>query len=405
VATPRKEFTTYPKKFKELLLMLKEDGSFQQYNDDDNDEATSKTVKGTWDYLDGQLILATDRSTPSTFRDTILVGKVVAKSQNSLPDNPLTKKEELVNATQAAGSNTDTHLSVPQGSVKVGKFMYPKHHPSFFEQPIFRPVPTGSFELRQVLGSLNAREREEEDELVEKFRRTDFYEKRFFLTSHPIEHKPKGHLRWSIKYNKFVEDAPRKKKETPQDKIPIRVMELLFHTNNTFSTVAGLGEETILRGKWDIIGNTRNQLWMQVWRFGFGRSVSGSVYSEGKGLSDDDDKTYWGEISYIEKEDEQSTNDRGVSDANEETSMENASPLADTKDDEAKRLQVKGSVMYGWGLEPQPVARFIMKESLEKEVDDDEEEEEEDTREEDLERTFQKDSMDDNDIDWDNAFQ
>lgn len=128
--------------------------------------------------------------------------------------------------------------------------------------------------------------------------------------------------------------------------------------------------------------------------------------SEGKGLSDDDDKTYWGEISYIEKEDEQSTNDRGVSDANEETSMENASPLADTKDDEAKRLQVKGSVMYGWGLEPQPVARFIMKESLEKEVDDDEEEEEEeDTREEDLERTFQKDSMDDNDIDWDNAFQ
>lgn len=77
-------------------------------------------------------------------------------------------------------------------------------HSSFFEQPIFRPVPTGSFELRQVLGSLNAREREEEDELVEKFRRTDFYEKRFFLTSHPIEHKPKGHLRWSIKYNKFV---------------------------------------------------------------------------------------------------------------------------------------------------------------------------------------------------------
>jgi hypothetical protein len=75
-----------------------------------------------------------------------------------------------------------------------------------------------------------------------------------------------------------TEDAPRKKKETPQDRIPIRVMELLFHTNNTFSTVAGLGEETILRGKWDIIGNTRNQLWMQVWRFGFGRSVSGSVY-------------------------------------------------------------------------------------------------------------------------------
>lgn len=128
VATARKEFTTYPKKHQELLLMLKEDGSFQQYSNDneDNNAKKTKTVNGTWDYLDGQLILATDRPKAATIRDTILVGKVVATSSDSLLDNPIHK--ELVNATTTSAT-TDTHLSVPQGSVKVGKFMYPKHHP------------------------------------------------------------------------------------------------------------------------------------------------------------------------------------------------------------------------------------------------------------------------------------
>ena len=58
----------------------------------------------------------------------------------------------------------------------------------------------------------------------------------------------------------------------------LRVMEVHLFANNTFSTVAGLGSSTVLRGKWDIIGTARNYLWMQVWRFGFGRSVSGSTF-------------------------------------------------------------------------------------------------------------------------------
>ena len=283
---PMKEFTVYPKKCKEFLLMLKEDGSFQQYDDKDK-----KAMSGKWDFLDGNLILAADSQkrdlTPQ--RDTILVGKVVATSEQSLGD-------DFKNTT-----TMDVHLSVPQGSVKVGKFFYPKHHPSFFEQPIFRPIPTGSFQLQQVLGKLKMNYMEEEA-AVEKFRRDDFDNKRFFLTSHPLEHKPKKRLRWSIKYNKFVgtfercvsyctvfdshsysmllEDAPRKKSQPNEDvtMTSIRVMEVEFFSNHTFATVAGLGEGTVLRGKWDIIGNKRDQLWMQVWRFGFGRSVSGSVY-------------------------------------------------------------------------------------------------------------------------------
>lgn len=79
------------------------------------------------------------------------------------------------------------------------------------------------------------------------------------------------------------EDAPSQKakkraEEEENRPVNIRVMEVMFFANNTFATVGGLGEATVLRGKYHIIGNDRDQLWMQVWRFGFGRSVSGSVF-------------------------------------------------------------------------------------------------------------------------------
>jgi hypothetical protein len=195
---PMKEFTVYPKKNKEMLFMLKEDGSFQQY---DEQAQQQQAIRGTWDYVDGNLILAADRTSSAlSQRDTILVGKVVATCGQSVVHGTTTRD----NTT--AHSMDSIHLSVPQGSVKVGKFFYPQHHPSFFEQPIFRPTPTGSFQLRQVLGQLNTKQlEEEEEEFIEKFRRDDFYDKKFFLTSHKIGHYvPKGRLRWSIKYNKFV---------------------------------------------------------------------------------------------------------------------------------------------------------------------------------------------------------
>jgi hypothetical protein len=239
-----KEFTVYPKNqiqnepasssVKEeedetMLLMLKEDGSFQQYANDDKAEGEVKIpekltyhdaddavlkrhfgrIQGKWDYLDGKLILAADRPVKEA-EDTLLVGRVVAISEKSLAENPSTVKEEKdsteTSDTSATKSSAfDTHLSVPQGQVNVGKFFYPKFHPSFFEQPMFEPTPKGNFELKQVLGSLNAQTIEEEEQLVEKFQAKHFYGKCFLLTSHPIGgHRPKGRNRWSIKYNKFV---------------------------------------------------------------------------------------------------------------------------------------------------------------------------------------------------------
>ncbi len=80
-----------------------------------------------------------------------------------------------------------------------------------------------------------------------------------------------------------TDDKPITKEEKLREEreknapVNIRTFEVELLANNTFCTKAGLGN-TILRGKWWIIGNEKDQLWMQVWRFGFGRSVSGSTY-------------------------------------------------------------------------------------------------------------------------------
>jgi len=384
-----KEFTVYPKKTsakkeEQFMLKLSEDGSFQQTSDDasSSNKKNRYFLKGTWDFLDGKLILAADRPESDSSSaeekkksggpDTILVGDVVATAEQKLKDNPA-----LAQSSSASSSSYDVYLSVPNGLVEVGKFTYPRHHPSFFDQPIFKPMPTGSFQLRQVLGNLNTKQ--EEKPPVSKFHKHDFVDKKFFLTSHPIQpKKPKGRKRWSIKYNKFVHDAPApspadEKKQQPPQKINIRVMEVQFFANNTFSTVAGLGSATVLRGKWNIIGEEKDHLWMQVYRFGFGRSVSGSVYSEGLGLTHNDEKAYWGKISKVQQaneEEKDTTNDQNTPVDSEAQQQE--------LDEDIIQIEVKGSVLDGWGLEPLPVARFTMVEKTEEDEYDDEDEDEED---------------------------
>lgn len=379
--SPMKEFTTYPKreepKEPELLLMLKDDGSFQRYNSEDTDVSDQwshfqkrpqvyQMINGTWDLVDGKLILAADRPKNGADQDTILEGRVVVTSQTSLQDNPVVNETSAKDTAGSTATATriavDTHLSVPKGSVKVGKFFYPKNHPSFFDQPIFQPVRRGAFMLKQVLGAGNAAPPEQD--VLEKYHRADFYNKTFLLTSHPIKQRlPKGNKRWSIKYNKYIEEpvSPEARKAAEEEAkraVPIRVMQVQFFPNNTFATVAGTGE-SILRGKFDVIGQDKDQLWMQVWRFGFGRSVSGSVYSEGKHLTQDDAKSYWGTIT--------------------PELNENGEP-----EEDSGRLEVKGSVLFGSGLEPLPVARFIMREVKEEETldallsaDDDDDDEDE----------------------------
>ena len=362
---PIKEFTVYPKKakrpttnedqHKDILLMLKEDGSFQQYssssnpeirrpesvkfvhtqNKDDADEDAAADAaarildrysefgkfNGNWNFVGGKLILAADRTERNKNKntknqsqqqeidddsddgydnedvvgvaaDTILEGEVVATSEAGLVDNPVLREDQKQNDdlqhTNEDDIVLDTHLSVPKGQVKIGKFFYPKHHPSFFDLPIYNPqLVTGSaFELHQVLGALNTQQGEKDS--AQEYHESDFYNKTFVLTSQPLpQHKPKQGRgqHWSIKYNKFVGTLtytynttysttlgttdysfaidlictacfpsfrvtdnlpPKTSSNNDEDKLlldqpvyNIRVVEMKFFPNNTFATIGG----------------------------------------------------------------------------------------------------------------------------------------------------------------------
>jgi len=439
---PMKEFTTYPKKIlpvedieasntpgqkTEIFIKLKDDHTFEQcaslsFSDGDAMEDESLAVedklamevsrrekssfawKGTWDFVDGKLILAADRPEKKPFsqigngydgmeeeRDTILVGRVSVQQHESLRDNPIMEEREMKSdsllskiarqedscsneasdgssQTMRPGKSIDVHLSVPKGTIKTGKFMYPKDHPSFFEQPIVRPQRMGSFELRQILGEFNTKLAEEDEEVVELFRKRDLVGKRFYLSTFPIpKHKKKGRDFWSSKEQKWVhfETPDEKKLRESQPGKNMQVMAVELFANNTFSTIYGLGDSTTLRGKWSIIGEKRDQLWMMVYRFGFGRSVSGSTYSEGIGLTQNDEKGYWGKITEVES-------------PNHDNIERDHTHLG------GKKIEINGAIMVGWGLEPCSVGRFKMIEIEEDVLADDGEgdiDEEEDEKE------------------------
>jgi hypothetical protein len=103
---------------------------------------------------------------------------------------------------------------------------------------------------------------------------------------------------------------------------------------------------------------------MQVWRFGFGRSVSGSTYSEGAALSQKDAVSYWGKIYEVEQE-------------SDKDSTMNQNIASDPLSWKGKRIEVNGNLMEGWALEPCSVAKFTMVEITEEAEDEEDEEDEE----------------------------
>lgn len=228
---PMKEFTTYPKKTSvlpkekqtELFIKLKDDMTFEQcssllYGDKEEKsmeemlqadlarrERESFAMKGTWDYVDGKLILASDRPEKKPFNlydedvdwpsaDTILVGKVSVNSEESAEVKHVQATDKAKQDSNAKQKQIDVHLSVPKGKIKTGKFMYPKHHPSFFEQPIFNPQSTGRFELKQVQGDHKV----EEDDLIELFRKEDLADKKYYLSTFPLRKRKKKDRRGRI---------------------------------------------------------------------------------------------------------------------------------------------------------------------------------------------------------------
>ena len=111
-----------------------------------------------------------------------------------------------------------------------------------------------------------------------------------FLTAIPIYFfllvllwTPPFYSSFSLFHYVPIVDPPRAESEEEKKRqasmpIPICTMEIELFSNMTFCTLAGFGSAKILRGRWSIIGHEKDQLWMQIWRFGFGRSTSGSTF-------------------------------------------------------------------------------------------------------------------------------
>ena len=476
-------------------------------SNDADDEATYLSVlsnqlaKGVWDYVDGKLILAADRPDPKDLQlqqasdghvpsssqtnkdedgdeensfsgdrgglDKLIVGRVVASSTTT---KPVSQQSSGKPSKEASSPNKDAtptssarSLSVPKGSLKMGKFFYPKNHPHFFEQPIYNPTTAHRrFQLKQVLGSARDDEKSSSSptsasEWTGKppFERCDFYNKTFLLSSHPLRQPNKPRHRPFQQHTQEMWNKPKKGQEpnavNPHaESAPIRVMQVRFFPNNTFATIWGTGD-VILRGKFDtFVRDTYNgrfasqsssqsaqpptvALWMQIMRFGFGRSVSGSVYSEGRTLTHEDAKTYWGSIRRVNVTvlpEASSYEDVVVGEtSNDNAGSSNVDSNSNQSNNTRSILEVEGSVLFGTGIGAEPVGRFLMREMMQDlQTQDDEEEEEEEEDDEDEEEedpssislsdlslpsstlTTEKDDSDDG-VDWtsygssDNAFQ
>ena len=101
-----------------------------------------------------------------------------------------------------------------------------------------------------MLGSLNTQV-DNEEKLVEKFKKKDLMDKRYFLTSYPLPKNGKKKQMWSIKYNKYVDDKPKTKTEKEREEqeknapMPIKSFEVELFANNTFTTITRLGDTVL----------------------------------------------------------------------------------------------------------------------------------------------------------------
>jgi hypothetical protein len=272
----------YNKLKEDILLKLNPDGSFKQCNEGYSE---GRWLVGQWTVNDDQrLVLAMRRQYFGPPFDVVLEGSI---RENST-------------------------LTV-EGQVQKGKFMYPPKHPAFFESPLANPESLGTFSLIQSVATFSVTSAYSEGPAEGNrtcFRRDDFYDKCFIMTIEPIE----GH-------------SSTRNKEADESLFDIRAMPIRFYRNNTFQAY---GTNKILRGRFEVTNN--DELVFEVSIFGMGRSISGSVYSEGLGLTHEDERSYAGSIEETEG-----------------------------------KIRVQGTVVFGNDMgtdaRPEPVGIFIMTET------------------------------------------
>jgi len=359
-----------------ILLKLNPDGTFRQCNEGYSE---GRWIAGRWDTADDDddddetssgkaLLLALNRQYYGPPHDTLLKGHLVSMSASG-------------EAMSSPGIDENEQQQQSQcvefvGQVLTGKFMYPKHHPCFFDQIMAgEPTSIGNFTLQQALATSSVVTRANEnlnvDDIGEggggtaaetkSYEPSDFYGRRFVLTVEPIR-DDSGRRPARGKPPRHGE------RHQQQQTVDLRAMPIEFFRNNTFQAEA---TNKILRGRFGITtnvdaadgggeetGSVNNQsnddrkqqqpkqqqqfLWFQVSLFGAGRSAPGSVYSEGRGLTHEDKRSYLGEIL-------------SATQVGDETSGE-----------VRRRLFVSGTVTFGSDLgsdaRPEPVGKFLLTE-------------------------------------------
>jgi hypothetical protein len=244
--------TTTPTE-EQRILRIQNDGTFQECKDDDRGSSRG-LLKGLWDYKESSntFMMALD----SKENAVLLEGTLEAHETEVMEDASLLNHDEIEKQV-----HVQVNLAV-EGQVFTGTRLYPKSHPSYFE--LYQPTKRGTFSLRQVLGRLFVRTREETVE--PRYKQNDFYGKHFWLAVMPLPAKNRGQNQQQ-QQDKSVSDVIR------EEAVDIRLMPIQFFANNTFCAT---GNNKVLRGRFGV--NEKDQLWFQVSLFGAGRSVSGSVY-------------------------------------------------------------------------------------------------------------------------------
>jgi hypothetical protein len=319
----------------EILLKLNPDGTFKQCNEG---YVEGKWISGNWKLImsddmnqnngnntvRSKLILAFNRQYYGPQFDLVLEGCLQGENHK----HGGIMGEECPQESHLALTRQPLSL---QGSVRKGKYLHPRGHTSFFDPPFLAsPETIGPFHMQQSFSSYSIlgnwpKSNDDFDSdsttSTHKIHESDFHDRRFILTTEP--------LKQSRLQQQQMRDQP----------VDIRSMPITFFSNNTFTATCN---NKILRGRFHVrctkYGN-EHELSMEISLFGAGRSAPGSVYSEGMGLTHEDQRSYVGTIQQREILD---TNDIG----------------------RTRRFYVHGTVFFGTDLgedaRPEPVAMFYL---------------------------------------------
>jgi len=237
--------------------------------------------------------------------------------------------------------DTTFKLSTANARIGQGKTIYPSSHPRFFEDLFFDSPDaaecdvtaalegiemedcgsspwstTKTFSLEQILGRGLLGE-EQADEV--RFTPDDLNGKDYYLVTMPLKERPR-------KYSSYAAERLAKKRAPPPspssftDDVTEKLYRVTLHANATFSSSPGGDDNKVLRGRWAITGEKKEQIRLHTSRFGFGK-ISANTYGSGN-----EDKSYWGALT--------------------------------RKDDDGSIVCEEGCILAGLGLEPTTIGSF-----------------------------------------------